>query len=577
MYQFKLLAFIFSATAFRIKKRSHSWTTRADRANGPCGPVLARGVSAVIGGQDNLPVAMPLICTGEATQVTLSATAYGHTNAVLTLQVDGRVRGSKSFPWWQPGQQKTLVVSLGPLSSGLHSIRFSGEKIDFKDVTLQGSGGSCSFDEAAGWDEAQSTGTYASLDAVNRLFGPSRDFSASAKKQLYFASESVGRSEDGEISSTVVADGFWKWMLSYSQNSSGRDSWGGDWENLWDEAKNHPWGEVSLGQVPGRSGQTMTVIEPCNTLSNIGFHEAAVWASCKAYPFTRDEYASVVSAFNGLAAGSSFLHSCGCGIGNRTDTFTMDWLLLQAYQIMVKETVSGAGDALTEEERNALLSLAPQGTVPAMAVDVARDMTRLLSEKYDRDFWNATVYEYNIPSYLTSIGGVVAFTLYGLKQNSVIPGIIEPLFDELLQVLLQEFFQGEDQQVGEWLQNTYIPAAKKAWGHVTFCRATLFGVDPLVTTFLKFAVTFIESLVYQENVLRPPPIFRTLLGALEALGVNSDLMKNMDRTWDLYNGNDCLSRSDHAIWHIRSGHGLLHLLDMAEILVSRTKHSGSEC
>jgi len=519
-----------------------------------------------------------LLCTGEATEVQLSATAYGHTNAVLTVQLDGQEKGTKSFPWWEPGQHKTLEVPLGTLSSGLHMVRFTGTKIDFKNLTLQGNGGSCSLNEAAGWDEAQSTDTYTSLDVLNRLFGPSRDFSASAKKQLYFAMESVGTSEDGEISSTVVADGLWKWLLMYSQNSSQRDAWGGDWQNLWDEARNYPHQELSLEFVPGRNGQSMTVYESCNTLSNIAFHEVAVWSSCKTYSgFTRDEHASVVAAFHGLAAGSAFLHSCGCAIGNRTDTFTMDWLLLQAYQVMVKETISGAGDQLTEDERNAVLSLTPSGTAPVLAVDVARDMTRLLRGKYDRDFWNQTVFEYNIPSYMTGIGGVIAFTLYGLKQNSIMPAILEPILDELLQFLLTEFFKGEDQQIGEWLQSTYIPAAKKALSKVTICRATWVGIDPLVTVFVKFAVTFVEALIYQENVIPPPPALESLLNMLDSLGITSNSLAGMERTWELYNGEDCLARSNHAIWHLRAGHGLLHLLDMAEIFASRTKPSSDQC
>lgn len=582
MCRLAFLAFLSGCSAFRVRPRGtpgRRWTTTADREHGPCAPYIARGVSAVIGGKDNLPVAIPLQCVGEATDVTLSAMAWGHTDGVLTLQVDGQEKGSEKFPWYQPGQHKTMTASLGTLSSGVHVVRFSGTKIDFKNVTLEGNGEGCSFDEAFGWDYIQSTETYKSLDAVNRIFGESRDFSLNNKKQLFFASETIGQTDDGQISSTVVARGIWKWMFEYSQNSNSRDAWGGEWQNLWEEAKTYPWRELPLDPVPGRTGQKMTVYESCNTLSNIGFHETAVWASCKAYEgFTREEHASVVSAFNGLAAGSAFLHSCGCRLGNRTDTFTMDWLLLQAYQVMVKKAVAGAGDVLTQEERKAVFSLAPKDTPPVIAVDVAKDMTRLLGEKYDRDFWNKTIFEYNIPSYMTGIGGVISFTLYGLKQNSIMPGILEPLLDQLLSTLLGEFFKDDElKDVGEWLQAVYIPAAKKTWEQVTFCRATYIGVDPLVTKFLQFVLTFVESLVYQENVIPPPPILKTIMDAMESLGLNSDLLTNMERTWDLYNGEDCLKRSDHTVWHIRAGHGLLHLLDMSEIFVSRIKKSSSEC
>lgn len=583
MHQFGFLAFISSTFAVRQRHQKHhasDWTTTADRGHGPCTAHLSRGISAVIGGQDNLPVDMPLICTAETTGITLTAMAYGHTNALLEVYVDGHKRGEKSYPWWQVGQIKTTTVSIDTLSSGLHTVHLSGTKIDLRSVTLQGGGkGSCSFDEAPGWDRAQSMDTYSSRDALNRLFGSSRSWPEWQKKALYFVSESVGRSEDGRISSTVATEGLWKWMVMYSQNSSSQDAWGGNWQNLWTEAREweNQWPELSLEYLPNRSGETMTVYEPCNTLSNLNFEEVAVWASCKAYAFNRDERASIVTALNGLAAGSSFLHSCGCSIGNRTDTFTMDWLMLQAYQIMVKEAVAGAGDALTEEERNAVFGLVTAGTRPVDALDVARDFTALMSEEYDRDAWNDWVFQYEVPSYMTSIGGLIAFTLYTLKQNSAIPGILEPLFDELLDFLLAEFFKDDLAPVGEWLSNTYIPAAKKALEHVTFCRETYVGIDSIVGQFTAFTLTYVEALVYQGNTISLPPALRSILDAVDALGLNSDLISNMERTWELYNGQDCLGRADHSVWHHRAGHGFLHLFDMAESLVTRTKKDSSEC
>merc|ERR1719491_1514001 len=165
---------------------------------------------------------------------------------------------------------------------------------------------------------------------------------------------------------------------------------------MWNESYIEPYPEISLGPMSRHSGQTMRVKEPCNTLSNLAFDQAAVWIACKGYPFDRDEMASLASAYTGMAAGSAFLHACGCDTGGRMDTFTMDWLMLQTYQSAVKQVVSDAGDRLTAVEKDAILTLGyPIGDV----TDLAKDMTALFGQKYDHALWNETVRAVQIPAY----------------------------------------------------------------------------------------------------------------------------------------------------------------------------------
>ena len=58
----------------------------------------------------------------------------------------------------------------------------------------------------------------------------------------------------------------------------------------------------------------------------------------------------------------------------------MDWLKLQQYQIMVKQALADAGDGSTQVKRDASQTL---GYSIGSATDVAKNMTRLFSPKYD--------------------------------------------------------------------------------------------------------------------------------------------------------------------------------------------------
>lgn len=139
----------------------------------------------------------------------------------------------------------------------------------------------------------------------------------------------------------------------------------------------------------------------------------------------------------------------------------MDWLLLQSYQLMVQKAVEGAGEQLTEAEKNAVLSFARDGEQAVMALDVAVDMTRLFRTKYDRDLWTEVMDGYQIPRYMTGICGVISYTLFALNTNSAIPGVLGPIFDQVLELPLRLSSQIRKRETGLSTPTTQLP--KRHW------------------------------------------------------------------------------------------------------------------
>jgi hypothetical protein len=336
-------------------------------------------------------------------------------------------------------------------------------------------------------------------------------------------------------------------------------------ERLWAEAKILPRLNVSLGYLPGHSGQHMTVAEPCNTLSNFVFHETSVWMGCKGHSFTRDEYASVMAGLNALAPGSGFYHACACSTGGRGDTFPMDWVTLQSYQILVREVISQAGSALTDDNRKTLLGLGKSG---GTAIDISRNFTRLSRQPHDKVAWNDAMRQTIVPNFDTSVAGHVIFCLFALAGNFPIPGL-ESVVQSLLDALLEGFSVGD----AEWITKTYIPTVRKALGAVKLCGSS----TELLGHLLKFAVTFVEALVFQEKQLPVPPVIRDIVGWLDKLGILTDALADMDTTWSLYNGFNCTGRTDHASWHEKAAHGFVHMYAMADFFASGIKSSGQRC
>jgi len=528
----------------RKQVRSSGWTTITDKDHGTCAENMQH--------LDESPVAFPLLCSGEAANVKLQATAWGIAASKLYVKVDGEEKGDRRWPVF--GGTRTLEITLPSLSEGLHTLHVrKWGKLNFKNFTVTGGGSVCSLEQMSSFTRDLSSYTLNGLDVLNRMEGENVGFSQFKKQQLNFASETVGVNLDGSINAKTVGEGFWQWFYQYSQKQADNDQWGNNPDGLWDEAKILPRKKISLGFMPRHAGQEMTVFEPCNTLSNLAFHEAAIWISCKGWPFDRDEMASLVAAFDGLAAGSAFLHACACRTGGRADTFTMDWLMLQAYQSLVREVVNNAGDRLTSEERDAIMFF---GRQPMLATDLAKDMTRLFESKYNHDDWNRTVNSFVIPAYEMPIAGVISFVLWGLQGKFPIPGL-SSLLQSVLDALIGVFGVPD----ADFFQNTYMPAIRKALGFSNICFS---AVMPVMEHTLAFIVTFVEALVFQEKQLPVPKPIRDALGFLDRLGMTSDRLRVMHVTWDYYNGFNCRAKSDHATWHEKAAQGLIHFLEVAE-------------
>jgi len=555
-----LALFLFGVDGARVNKRSGvvkgsqesgRWQTYTNAWTGPCSDHITwKGIS-------DRPISFPLLChsgSPDAKQMQVQLKTTAGWNQTVSLSVDGVQHGTKE-------QGKTMrdthTWEVQDLSPGLHYIVLQGgshyQSVRIESVTVSGATGFCSLDQAT-WTAIRTENQYTfdGFDVLNRLFtdvGGDKNFASAQKQKLLFASESVGTNADGSISASKVGNGIWQWLYQYSQKQASGD----EWMNkgiMWNESYLEPI-EVSLGHMSRHSGQKMRVQEPCNTLSNLAFDQAAVWIACKGYPFDRDEMASLASAYTGMAAGSAFLHACGCETGGRMDTFTMDWLMLQTYQSAVKQVVSDAGDRLTAAEKDAILTFGyPIGDV----TDLAKDMTALFGEKYDHTFWNETVRAVQIPAYEKPIVGLISFVLWSLQ------GMIGYGTDVLLQGVLESLIDLFDLPDGEFFKNVYTPAVRKALGFSNLCKD---AVWPVVEYTLKFIVTFVEALVYQEQRLPVPDSIKDIIKQLNKLGLSSDLLSDMVDSWDLYNGFDCNARSDHSSWHEKAAHGLVQFLNVA--------------
>ena len=69
----------------------------------------------------------------------------------------------------------------------------------------------------------------------------------------------------------------------------------------------------------------------------------------------------------------------------------------------------------------------------------------------------------------------------------------------------------------------------------------------------------------QEQEIGAPGCIRDLAGWLDRLGFSANLQPGVVITWGYYNGFDCKGRSDHATWHEKAAHGLVHTLKLVEI------------
>lgn len=528
------------------------WDATLDSGIGPCATQVRL---------EKLPIYFPLLCTDDTTISKMFSRAKGSWSPQLRYDIDnGRKTGRRVWDLFPADQTWEEPMGSLHMAKGYHTIAFypndnfvGDMNIELVSVRLEGWGqGVCSFDMAKGHHDAMLSNAYSGLDALTALKGPAHDFSELHKRQLYFTEEAAGTNADLSISSTVVHDGIWKWIYSYSQDPRDDDQWGSI--DLWAEKESEgpPWPQLALDPIPGRTGQKMQIYEPCNTLSALAFNEAAVWVSCKRHPFSRDQFASVIAAFNGLSAGTAFQHVCSCQTGGRADTFTMDWLLGQIYQIMIDGVLSKAN--ATPEQVSILKYF---GKDAVEMTDVAKNLTALFSTEYDREKWWKGVSEIQIPEFFSAVAGVLGLSIWALAEK--IP--ISPLHDlltEFLKVVMDLFPLPEK----DWFLNTWMPTVRTVLGSANLCGdATLSALDHVV----KFCLTYVEAMVFQEKQIPVPKAVRDVIATLDNLGLTSNLFSDMVMSFDKYNGYNCTDRSDHANWHEKAAHGLVHAVSLAEL------------
>jgi len=552
-----VLSLLMQTQAFRTAQRkSSSFTTRTDENTGMCAGHIRK---------DTLPITLPLLCTGAVTNLKFKARAFGQASPRLRLYIDGEGKGYRTFPVF--GGTRTWEVSHSSLSAGIHNIRYTGDRLEMRWVEVSGTGGSCSFDTAPGY--APNDFTNSGLDVITRVLGPAQNnFSSFYKKQLHFAHETYGRSADDSISSTAISNGIWEWFYMYSQEQDAKDEWlvrktrDG---RMYEESDILPYLEVSLDQLPGRIGDEMVVCEPCNTLSNIVFHEAAVFTGCKGLPFTRDETATLMAGLSGLAAGSGFFHASATSTGQLADRFTMEIIMYQVHQLMVKPALTHTGSSLTSEERDIIMYL---GKDAGESTDMARELTTLFRGQYNRTEWNTRIrtIDGQYPSYTFCIVTTIVTFVESLRGNWPLPGL-ETAINALMDALLPSL-GGSDV---EFVLNTFRPAIRKAFDNADFCgdRFVLIG------RFLNFVITFVEAFVFQEELISVPDVVRDIVGFLDNLGLASGSLADMKQFWDLYNTqtNFCHDRSPHGLWHEKAAHGLLHIQNVASLLTTDVKRS----
>lgn len=253
------------------------------------------------------------------------------------------------------------------------------------------------------------------------------------------------------------------------------------------------------------------------------------------------------------------MHASGTRTGQMGDVAPIKVLMLQMHQIMAKSLLDRA-TGLTQAERDAILYLRRSG----LATDHARTLTSLFRGQYSRTKWDSVVSDLDLPAYELSIAASVLTVVEALDGNYPIPGLgaaVNGLVDYLLSAL-----GGSDI---EWVASAYRPAIRKVFASVSLCGDAANG---LLGSMIAFALTFAEAFIYQEEVVPFPPDAREFFRQLQEMGYTSGAFSDMVETWDMYNGERemCRSRSDHAQWHHLSAHGLVHMANVAEYILTRT-------
>merc|ERR550532_533693 len=99
-----VLACLLSGVVSLRKGTSQQWESQADGVRGVCSDAIAPELDP-IKNKGDIPMRVPVFCTGWATGVMINATAFGYPGASLDIFVDGELKTSAFWGW---GWEQTL-------------------------------------------------------------------------------------------------------------------------------------------------------------------------------------------------------------------------------------------------------------------------------------------------------------------------------------------------------------------------------------------------------------------------------------------------------------------------------------
>lgn len=137
------------------------------------------------------------------------------------------------------------------------------------------------------------------------------------------------------IDMMTVSDTFWSKMVAFgAQGGVTEDSWPG-FVGFLEDNPTPLVSEQNLKNFPSYPLESVniTVLEPCNTVSNWAFHQAMVEVCESTEWFSEEEWLTgLIRAFHFMGPGSTFMHASGTSVGREADNESirqLAWWYLQ--------------------------------------------------------------------------------------------------------------------------------------------------------------------------------------------------------------------------------------------------------
>ena len=134
----------------------------------------------------------------------------------------------------------------------------------------------------------------------------------------------------------TVSDTYWSKLVGFgAQRGIDGDAWPG-YVGFLEDNPTPLISERNLGQFPSYPPESVniTILEPCNTVSNWAFHQAMV-ELCESTEWSTDEdewFTGLIRAFHFMGPGSVFMHASGTNLGGVADNESirqLAWWYLQ--------------------------------------------------------------------------------------------------------------------------------------------------------------------------------------------------------------------------------------------------------